>query len=286
MFQDAAPATARAVTADVPMINHDILALLRCPACHHPELHVGSGRRPELVCEGCQARYPIVDGIIDMMPRQSAPEPGYYRTETLFNLIAGVYDLVAPVMSMGIWRCSPLRYIDSENRALGRANGGVYLAAPIGTGIVLDQVLTDYHDVTVIGVDQSWKMLRKAKQRLADHDQPVHLIRGTATNLPLRDDTVDSVQSVNGLHTFSDRKAAITEFIRCLHPDGFLSGTALVRGEQGIADRLLDRYERYGVYPLLRTPEFLTQELDGQRLEHLHYETHGAVMFYTAQASR
>jgi uncharacterized protein YbaR (Trm112 family) len=115
------------------MITKEVLDILRCPACFHPELHLGSSRRPHLECGSCQTAYPIVDGIPDLVAPDTAPPPGTYRTETVTNVIAGVYDFVAPLMSMGIWRCSPLRYIDSENRALGRARGGIYLEAPVGT---------------------------------------------------------------------------------------------------------------------------------------------------------
>lgn len=264
------------------MMSQSILELLECPSCSHPHLQIGSDRRPALVCEKCQQRYPIVDGIVDMTPPEKTPAPGNYRTETLFNLIAGVYDLVAPMMSLGVWRCSPLRYVDMANQAVGRGNEGVLVAAPIGTGSPLDRVLAPYHDLTLIGVDQSWKMLRKAAKRFEDSEQDVLLIRASFQHMPFRDGAVDSLISFNGLHTFENRPQTLREFGRCLHPDGFMTGSALVRGQEGVADTLLDRYERYGVYPLLRTPEFLARELDEAPFDDVHFATYGAVMFYSA----
>ncbi len=263
------------------MLSNSLLDLLQCPSCEDPRLELGSDRRPALVCVGCEQRFPIIDGIPDMTPPQKMPAPGDYRTETLFNLIAGVYDLVAPLMSLGVWRCSPLRYVDMANQAVGRANGGVLVAAPIGTGVPLDRVLAGYHDVTVIGVDRSWKMLRKAARRFEKSGHQIQLIRASVEHLPFRDGVVQSIHSPNGLHAFSDRPATLDEFGRCLSDGGFLTGSALVRGQEGVADTLLDRYERYGVYPLLRTAELLARELEHAPFEQVNFSTYGAVMFYS-----
>lgn len=263
------------------MISRRFLELLACPTCGGHELNIGAGKRPELQCESCDSHFPIVDGIIDMMPQQRSVQPGQYRTETLFDLIAGVYDFVAPVMSVGIWHCSPLRYIDQENRAVGRANGGVLLKAPIATGIVIDKVLAPYHDIAVVGVDSSWNMLRKAKARLQDHGVPFLLIRADLSRLPLRNGSVDGVQSVNGLHTFVERQKAIAEWLRVAKPGSVISGTALIRGEEATADAALDQFEQYGVYPMLRSGRFLIEELNNTGVEAIHHEMYGAVMFYS-----
>lgn len=202
------------------------------------------------------------------------------------EVIAGVYDVAAPMMSLGLWHCSPIRYVDVEHRAIGRANpGGVYLEAPIGTGAVLDRVLSPYHDVCVIGVDSSWKMLCRAKKRLSRSSDRVHLVRGRLDDLPLRDGSVDSVHSPNGIHTITDRIAAFREFDRVARPEGFVSGTALIRGQELLADAVLDRYERWGVLPMTRTAEFLVREMGTSGLADVRFETHGAVLFFTAVSS-
>jgi ubiquinone/menaquinone biosynthesis C-methylase UbiE len=186
------------------------------------------------------------------------------------------------MMSLAVWHCSPLRYIDAEHRAVGRANPGVILEAPIGTGVVLDRVLAPYHDVTVIGVDLSWKMLRKARQRFADRADTVHLVRARPDDLPLIDNSVDSIQSLNGLHAFNDRRGVLSEFRRVARPGGHISGSALIRGQELVADAVLDRYERWGILPMLRTGEFLVKEMRNAGFEGVHFETHGAVLFFQA----
>lgn len=266
------------------MIDKSILELLRCPSCHSHDLALGAGRRPAVVCDACEVHYPIVDGIIDMLPSQRNIQPGQYRTETLFDMIARIYDYVMPPMSLGIWHCSPLRYIDAENKAIGRANGGVYLSAPIGTAVVTDQVLAPYHDVTVLGVDTSWKMLQRAQKRLKDHKHPIQLMRADLTHLPLRNGVATSTQSVNGLHTFLDRQQTVSEILRVTHPGGYIAGSALVRGQEAMADSVLDQFEQYGVYPMLRSGRYLVEELRNFGLRHLAFETYGAVLFYSGEA--
>lgn len=262
------------------MIRKELLDRLRCTVCREGALVIGAGRRPDLRCSACDASFPIVDGIPDLIPPDVTARPGDYRADTLHELIAGVYDVTAPVMSLAVWHCSPLRLVDVEHRAIGRANpGGVYLRAPMGTGVILEKVLAPYHDVTIIGVDSSWKMLRRARKRFGDR---VHLVRAVCDRLPLRDGVVDSIQSFNGLHAFTDRAAAIAEFERVSQPGAYLSGTALIRNQELLADVVLDRYERWGILPMLRTAEFLVGEMKQCGLENVRFETHGAVLFFSA----
>jgi len=266
------------------MISTEVLDVLQCPTCLSGSLSLGAGRRPELICEACEVHYPIIDGIPDLVVQQPVPQQASYRTETLTNAIAGIFDYVAPVLSMAIWRCSPLLYVDLENRALGRANGGIFLEAPIGTGVTLSPVIAPYHDVCIIGVDKSWKMLHQAAKRFRNVDARVQLIRADYERLPLKSAAVQSLQSINGLHVFTDRLATLKEFRRCIADGGHLSGSALVRAQEEVADVFLERYERYGIYPMLRSPEFLIQEMAAVPFEDIHFSTHGAVMFFTSQA--
>lgn len=264
------------------LVRKELLEHLRCTQCGADELVIGSGRRPALCCPTCETVFPVVEGIPDMIPPDDAARPGQYRTDSLGEFIGGLYDVLAPMMSLAVWHCSPLRYIDVEHRAVGRANpGGLLLEAPIGTGVVLDKVLADYHDITVIGVDTSWKMLRKAHERFRDCDR-VHVVRARADHLPLSDDVVDSVQSLNGLHRFNNRSAVLAEFRRVARDDAYISGSALIRGQELVADAVLDRYERWGILPMLRTGEFLVKEMRTAGLTDVHFETHGAVLFYRA----
>lgn len=263
------------------MIGRDLIERLQCTSCGGTQLGVGAARRPAIQCHDCSTSFPIVDGIVDMVSPHSAGRPGEYRTDTVPDVVGGMVDLAAPVMSLAVWHCSPLRYVDVAHRAVGRANPGVLLEAPIGTGIVLDRVLAEYHDVTIIGIDSSWKMLRKAARRFRDSPR-VHLVRARLEDLPLRAGCVDSVQSLNGIHGVTDREQVLAEFMRVGRADAYVSGTALIRGQELVADVVLDRYERWGMLPMLRTAEYLITQMKACGLRDVRFETHGAVLFYSA----
>lgn len=263
------------------VISTQALEVLRCPDCFGT-LSIGGGRRPSLSCDDCFEEFAIVDGIPDLTSNKRTPVPGHYRTETLSNVIAGVYDVAAPLMSLSIWQCSPLRYVDAGNVALGRANPGIHVEAPVGTGLVLDSVLAPYHDVQVIGFDPSWKMLKRAKKRLERHGEKVQLVRADLDNLPMADHSASAVQSLNGLHALVERTDALRSFARVTKPGGYVGGTCLIRGQEITADAVLDRYERWGVFPMLRTAEFLVEEMRNSPLKDVQFTTHGAVLFWQA----
>jgi ubiquinone/menaquinone biosynthesis C-methylase UbiE/uncharacterized protein YbaR (Trm112 family) len=266
------------------MIPKSVLDMMQCAACGHPDLGVGTRRQPELVCEGCAERYPFVDGIVDMVPRSAVQKYRYYRTDTLLNLTAPVYDMAAPMMSLAIWQCPPMRFVDAAHRALGRAKGGVYLECPVSTGLVLGHVDPRQADGPVLGIDSSWKMLKRAQARFASQGlvDRVTLLRADPEHMPLRGQSVRSLQSPNGLHCFHDRTQVLREFDRVLEVGGFFSGSTLVRGQGALADAILDTYEHYGVFPMLRSRAYVIQELE-ERLGYpkIRHETYGATLFFS-----
>ena len=258
---------------------------MQCPACGHPELGIGNRRQPDLVCEACLERYPFEHGIPDMIPRSTVQQYRYYRTDTLLNFIAPFYNIAAPLMSLIGWQCSPLRYVDKAHKSIGRSRDGVYLECPVGTGLLLGHVNPNLHvDSPLVGVDSSWGMLRQAKERferlgLSEH---IILLRADPEHLPFRDNVVRSLQSTNGLHTFNDRTRVLSEFDRLLEHGGYLSGSTLVRGQGVMADTILGLYERYGIFPMLRSREFVSRELK-QTLDYpsIQHESHGSILFFS-----
>lgn len=71
----------------------------------------------------------------------------------------------------------------------------------------------------LFGLDLSQGMLAQAQQRSA----PLHLVRGTAEQLPFGRSHFDLVYCVNALHHFLDPQAFITEAYRLLRPHGVLA---------------------------------------------------------------
>lgn len=260
------------------------LEILRCAACRTDAALERDDEDRALRCSGCGQRWPIVDGIVDMVAPRAEPDTRRYRPERLDDALASSYDLALPLMSASVWRCPPMRFVDWTNMAVGRAQGGRLLALPIATGRLLTHIWGPYLDVQVVGVDRSWKMLRAARRHLRRAGIPALLVRADVDRLPFREDVFDAVLSMNGLHAFDERTQALSELWRVLEPGGLLAGSTLVRNRGRIADQVLDAYERFGVSPMLRGKDYLLSELreafPGARVLH---ETYGAVLFFAAE---
>jgi uncharacterized protein YbaR (Trm112 family) len=48
------------------LVDPWLLSILRCPVCHEPVDE--DAEASELVCTGCGERYPVEDGIPNMLP--------------------------------------------------------------------------------------------------------------------------------------------------------------------------------------------------------------------------
>jgi SAM-dependent methyltransferase len=269
------------------MIPREIFEILVCPSCGADAIRIGGGRYPELECTSCEAVYPIVEGIPDLTPRRAGQPARHYRTEALYDAIAPIVDYVIPAVSLGLWKCPPLRYVDWCHRAFGRAQGGRLLVNPVGTGLLIKHVWGGYIDFPVVAVDTSWKMLKRAQARFERRGTGgITFIRAEPENLPFAEDSFSAVLSINGLNGFHDREAALGEMIRIARKDGVIAGSTLCRGLERAADRMLNQYERWGIYPILRSREYLVRELiEAFEVSDVTFETYGAAMFYLVELS-
>ena len=64
------------------------------------------------------------------------------------------------------------------------------------------------------GLDRSWGMLKQCQQNLQRWQREAELIPGSAEELPLRDESFDTVFHVGGLNAFNDQATVIDEMIR------------------------------------------------------------------------
>jgi ubiquinone/menaquinone biosynthesis C-methylase UbiE len=83
-----------------------------------------------------------------------------------------------------------------------------------GTGLILGRVATFARSAT--GVDLSGGMLAKAAERGLD------VIQGSATNLPVRDRSVDVAYSFKVLAHVADIEGAMREMARVVRPGGWV----------------------------------------------------------------
>jgi ubiquinone/menaquinone biosynthesis C-methylase UbiE len=114
------------------------------------------------------------------------------------------------------------RYPTSQNWERGQAllalasqyKNGTFLEVGSGTGFWLNLL----HQATdnLFGLDYSLGMIQQAEGQPA----PLELTRGSAVQLPYRDNTFDLLYSVDAIHHFGDHRAFTAEAFRVLKPGG------------------------------------------------------------------
>jgi demethylmenaquinone methyltransferase/2-methoxy-6-polyprenyl-1,4-benzoquinol methylase len=151
-------------------------------------------------------------------PVSKAPD----RIASMFDAIAGRYDLLNHVLSAGIdrrWRRRAIRALalTGRERVLDLCTGTCDLAMaaararpPAGR---------------VVGIDFAGAMLRVGSEKLrrAGLDRRIRLVRGDATRIPLDDAVVEAVTIGFGIRNVEDMGAACREIRRVLKPGGRLA---------------------------------------------------------------
>lgn len=132
--------------------------------------------------------------------------------ERIFTGIAGSYDRVATVLSLGQdprWRRALVGAIDAKptDRVLDVATG---------TGMVA-QELRDRFGCTVVGLDQSADMLSVARGRDGVFED---VVEGRAEQLPFADAAFDHLTFTYLLRYVDDPAATIRELARVVKPGG------------------------------------------------------------------
>lgn len=234
----------------------------------------------DATCDNCKQSYNYENKVLDLIENNSPQaDRKKYHTELLSDRISSFYDLVVPAMSLGIWQCSPLRFLDHTHHALGQANHAFLLALPISTGSALQYALSNYHNINIVAVDSSLKMLKRAAKKFK-HNKNIIFVRANPDALPFQNNTFRVVQSINGLYTFDHRGDVFDDIHRVLEKGGSFQGTTIIHGQNRATDFILDQYQNYGVIPPLRTIDFLMNEISTYGFKKPTFETHGAVAFF------
>ncbi len=224
-----------------------ILDYMRCPRCAGTRLKSGTGG---LQCHDCSARYPMIDGVLDMAENGEREVITPFQRLMQTPLLVSVYE--------NWWRrlgyfLASSRSFDKEIKAIlglrrTRADERI-LDLACGTG-VFTRPLAAYTTGVVVGLDLSRPMLRHAR-RLLDRNGPrnVLLVRGSAFRLPFIGAAFQHVNCCGALHLFDRPDQALQEIARVLHPEGFLSVQTTIRPDHsgGIA-YLLERFIRFGFF--------------------------------------
>lgn len=193
--------------------------------------------------------------------------PGVQR---MFDTIAGRYDLMNRVMTMGQdqrWR----RFVTE-------------LAAPVGEGWVLDlasgtgdiAALLDekYPDICVVGGDFSLNMLREAQKRF--DSRSIRWQACDANTLPFEDDSFSAVTFGYLLRNVDDVVGVLREVFRVLKPGGRVVCLDTTPPEKNLMYPFVRGYFRFGI-PVLG--KLLARDKDAYA-----YLTGSTMGFYSAHA--
>jgi demethylmenaquinone methyltransferase / 2-methoxy-6-polyprenyl-1,4-benzoquinol methylase len=168
------------------------------------------------------------------------PSPAAERTadgvRRMFDRVAPRYDLANTVFSLGqdrAWR-------RAAARAAGLAGGQTAVDVACGTGALTRELAASAPAATVLGVDFSWEMVRRAAAAEAGPD-PAYLV-GDALRLPLRDASVDVVTIAFGLRNLPEPGRGLLELRRVLRPGGRL---VICEFSQPVVPVLRGVYRRY-----------------------------------------
>lgn len=136
----------------------------------------------------------------------------------MFSGIAGRYDLLNSILSLGIdrsWRREAARagFEHGAQRVLDVATG---------TGDLAFALKRHAPDAQITGLDFVAGMLVQARRKSAGNGLDVSFIEGDALALPFADATFDLLTIAYGLRNLSSVEAALTEFQRVLRPGGRL----------------------------------------------------------------
>lgn len=154
----------------------------------------------------------------------------------MFARIAGVYDLLNRVLSMGIdqsWRKELADQVPS-----GPKNLVLDLAA--GTLDVAIKIAAKLPGSRVCALDFCLPMLRRGRRKL--HGQKIYSCGGDAKALPLPDKSVDCVTIAFGIRNISPRNDALEEMLRVIVPGGKVAILEFGSGKERICGGVYNFY--------------------------------------------
>lgn len=132
--------------------------------------------------------------------------------ERQYDLWARVYDVA--------WRRYANRTIDAllDRAELGEGRIRI-LDVGCGTGILEEKLLETGRPYTIVGVDASSNMVKRARAKVGGHPN-VSIRHAAASDLPFDAGSFDAVVSASVLHYLKEPVAGLREMRRVLRPGG------------------------------------------------------------------
>ena len=167
----------------------------------------------ELVCRTCGRSYPLVDGILDLLPRGQTHDVFREHEISQWDEQAAQYEPTR--------RDDPLyqAIVRGAARALRPQPGELVLDAGCGTGMIAHRYFRP--GLRLVCLDLSHNSLRHLRETL--RPRVACCVRGDLRALPVADGVFDQVLCANALQHLPDpagRRAAFAELGRVVRPGG------------------------------------------------------------------
>ncbi len=142
---------------------------------------------------------------------------------SMFNDIAGTYDVANRVLSMGVDKSWRNKACKLAYKYYGHSVVEKIVDVACGTGDMITfwkKIAQDEHVNVkdIVGIDPSVGMMDVAKKKLPE----VEFIEASATDLTLEDNSADIISISYGIRNVVERQKAFDEFARVLKPNGLL----------------------------------------------------------------
>ncbi|MFW3352541.1 bifunctional demethylmenaquinone methyltransferase/2-methoxy-6-polyprenyl-1,4-benzoquinol methylase UbiE [Aliarcobacter butzleri] len=163
---------------------------------------------------------------------------------SMFNNIAGTYDIANRVLSMGIDKSWRNKACNKTFELYGKKDIEKIVDVACGTGdmILFWQQVAKENSINlknIIGVDPSVGMMEVGKKKLPD----VEFIEAYATQMPLIDKSADIISISYGIRNVVQRQEAFDEFARVLKKDGLVIINEFTKNKkENLLDHLTDFY--------------------------------------------
>lgn len=268
----------------------DALPYLGCPACH-AALQLQHDVRDsaaeivggELACAGCQAVYPIRDGIADFLGPPRPPTPAQVTNE---------WPLTAWVYERG-WRPFALTLLSGERFSYRRElplvvslmqpeRGGLFLDVACSNGLYARALTRTLRGAPghVLGIDHSLPMLAQARRFARDAQLRISFARAKAQALPVLAGQAAGVAIGGSLNEIGDLDSCLAEVRRTLRPNGRYVAMTLARAATP-PGRLFQSAMNIGGVKFWSAGE-LAARFARHGLRALDWQQHGLVMFHLA----
>lgn len=163
---------------------------------------------------------------------------------SMFNNIAGTYDIANRVLSMGIDKSWRNKACNKTFELYGKKSIEKIVDVACGTGdmILFWKQVADENSIkleNIKGIDPSVGMMEVGKKKLPE----VEFIEAFATDMPLEDEGTDIVSISYGIRNVVERQKAFDEFARVLKKDGLVVINEFTKNKkEKLLDHLTDFY--------------------------------------------